>query len=204
MLCITCQNHQANDPHLFHSCVLAAIVIFLFVSFTAFLQSPSPTIPHSGDDSLQGAFDQTPAKNQPPISVVHDPPVEDPPKEEPKKEEPKKEEPKKEEPKKEEPKKESNKSGEKKLKFPQEQKTFNVPDNLVYSKDGPKPSEVVLLAASDGKGHNGGIPNLLERAIQNRQEYADLQGYNFHFINITRYDLNGAHPVSLPLIAIFR
>lgn len=180
-------------PRLINTCVLAAITIFLFISFTAFLQSPPAPVPHSGDDSLQGAFDQTPAKNQPPISVVHDPPVEDPPKEEPKKEEPKKEEPKKEEPKKDEGPK---------LRFPEGQKTFNVPDSIVYSKDGPKPSEVILLAASDGKGHNGGIPDLLEKAKQNRKEYADLHGYIFNFINITRYDLGGAHPVWAKLPAI--
>lgn len=158
-------------------------------------------IPHSGDDSLQGAFDQIPAKHEPPPSVVYDAPVDgEKPEKEEQKEAPKHEEPKVETPKKEEEKpKKQEEEPIRKLKFPEEAKTFNVPKNIVYSKDGPKPSEVVLLAASDGKGHNGGIPNLMERTLQNRKEYAEFHGYNFHFINITRYDLHGAKPVRILL-----
>lgn len=171
---------------LVNTCVLAAIVIFLFITFTAFLQSPNAPAPHPGDDSLEGALDQIPAKNQPPVSIVHDPPIEDKKQPPP----PKNGQPKKQEPKKEEP------------GFPEQQKTFNVPAGIVYDKAGPKPDQVVLLAASDGKGHNGGIPNLLENAKQNREEYANLHGYHFNFINITRYNLNGAHPVWAKLPAI--
>ena len=177
--------YSTNNPHPY-SCVLAAIVIFLFITFTAFLRSPNTPAPHPGDDSLEGAFDQIPAKNQPPVSIVHDPPVEVPA-------------PKKEQPKKQDPKKEDQKQPpqEPKLVFPEQQKTFDVPAGIVYDKAGPKPEQVVLLAASDGKGHNGGIPNLLENAKKNREEYAKLHGYHFNFIDITRYDLNGAHAVRL-------
>lgn len=183
-------------PRLVNTCVLAAIVIFLFITFTAFLQSPNAPAPHPGDDSLEGALDQIPAKNQPPVSIVHDPPVED---KQHKNEQPKKEDP----PKKEETNKEGPKRPqEPKLVFPDQKKTFDVPAGIVYDKAGPKPEQVVLLAASDGKGHNGGIPNLLENAKKNRQEYANLHGYHFSFINITRYDLKGAHPVWAKLPAI--
>lgn len=188
-------------PRLVNTCVLAAIVIFLLITFTAFLRSPNAPAPHPGDDSLEGAFDQIPAKNQPPVSIVYDPPVEElaSTKQQPKKQD----SPKNKELKNEVPKKEEQKQPQKpKLAFPQQQKTFDVPAGIVYDKAGPKPEQVVLLAASDGKGHNGGIPNLLEYAKENREEYARLHGYHFNFIDITRYDLNGAHPVWAKLPAI--
>lgn len=80
-------------------------------------------------------------------------------------------------------------------RFPEEFRTFEVPDDIVYPKDGPKPDQVVLLMASDGQGHNSQIPHLFERAVQNRKQYAELHGYHFHFINSTRYILEGIHPV---------
>ncbi|KAF8243631.1 galactosyl transferase, partial [Wilcoxina mikolae CBS 423.85] len=67
---------------------------------------------------------------------------------------------------------------------------------------GPKPNEIVLLAASDGKGHNGGIDNILADVTPNRQEYADLHGYHYLFINITKYNIGNARPVWAKLPAI--
>ncbi|KAK6544812.1 hypothetical protein TWF694_001494 [Orbilia ellipsospora] len=84
----------------------------------------------------------------------------------------------------------------------QPQQTFAVDDDLFFDPSGPKPDQVVLLMAGDGKGHNGEISNLLQLVTQNRQEYADFHGYNFHFINITKYDLHGVHPVWAKIPAI--
>ena len=67
---------------------------------------------------------------------------------------------------------------------------------------GPKPNEVVVLVASDGKGHNGGIPNILEEASANRKEYCELHGYQFQFLNITKYNIGSAHAVWAKLPAI--
>jgi hypothetical protein len=72
----------------------------------------------------------------------------------------------------------------------------------VHDPAGPKPNEIVLLAASDGKGHNGGIENILADITPNRQEYADLHGYVYQFLNISKYDIGGAHPVWAKLPAI--
>jgi len=80
--------------------------------------------------------------------------------------------------------------------------TFSVPADMVHTPDGPKPDEIVLLAASDGKGHNGGIENILEDITLNRQEYANLHGYHYQFLNISKYDIGGAHPVWAKLPAI--
>lgn len=73
---------------------------------------------------------------------------------------------------------------------------------MVHTPDGPKPDEIVLLAASDGKGHNGGIENILEDITPNRQEYADRHGYHYQFLNISKYDIGSAHPVWAKLPAI--
>jgi len=80
--------------------------------------------------------------------------------------------------------------------------TFTVSDDIVYDPSGPKPSEIVILTATDGHGHNGGINSILEATAENRQAYCKHQGYNYHFINITKYDLKGAHPVWAKLPAI--
>lgn len=80
---------------------------------------------------------------------------------------------------------------------------FNVPSDITYDPAGPRPDQIILLCASDGGGHNGGIENLVEQTKKNRQEYADLHGYKYHFLNISKYDIGGAHPVwaKLPAIA---
>lgn len=182
MPCAT-TNHRT-----FYRCLLAGACIFLFVTFFAFFDGlPSrqvgggsairPDLP----DILHGAIPQQPAKAQPPPVRVEDPPI--------KEEEKKPEDKKKEEKKKEEKKKEEKPN-------PIIRATFEVGD-VKHDADGPKPSEIVLLAASDGKGHNGGIVGLLDMAKKNRQEYADLHGYKFEFINITKYDIGNAHAVCL-------
>jgi hypothetical protein len=79
---------------------------------------------------------------------------------------------------------------------------FDVPRDLMHDPMGPKPHEIVLLAASDGNGHNGGIKNILADVTPNRQEYADLHGYHYVFINITKYDIGSARPVWAKLPAI--
>lgn len=79
---------------------------------------------------------------------------------------------------------------------------FNAPAAPETPTAGPKPNQILLLAASDGKGHNNGIPNILESTRTNRQEYADLHGYTYLFVNITKFELNGAHPVWGKLPAI--
>jgi len=73
--------------------------------------------------------------------------------------------------------------------------TFEVKEDIVYDPAGPRPDQVVLLMASDGKGHNGGIQNLMQMATENRQEFADYHGYHYHFINISKFDIGDAHPV---------
>lgn len=80
---------------------------------------------------------------------------------------------------------------------------FTIPDDIKYDPAGPRPDQIILLCASDGKGHNGGIENLFEQTQVNRQAYADLHGYTYHFINISKYDIGGSHPVwaKLPAIA---
>ena len=85
------------------------------------------------------------------------------------------------------------------LRFPEQFKTFHVPSKMVYSKDGPRPDQIVMLMASDGQGHNTLIPNLFERVKENRKQYAKLHGYHFHFINTTKYDLGEANPVGMSL-----
>jgi len=73
---------------------------------------------------------------------------------------------------------------------------------MVHTSFGPKPDEIVLLAASDGKGHNGKIENILADITLNRQEYADHHGYHYQFLNISKYDIGDAQPVWAKLPAI--
>ncbi len=80
--------------------------------------------------------------------------------------------------------------------------TFEVADDIFYDPAGPRPEQIVILTASDGGGHNGGIENIVERAMENRKAYCEYQGYINHFINISKFDLDGAHPVWKKLPAI--
>lgn len=63
----------------------------------------------------------------------------------------------------------------------------------------PKSSDVVVLTASDGGGHNSVIPNILERVLEDRQKYCDKHGYVNMWLNTSRYDIGEAHRVSLLL-----
>ncbi|KAH9839654.1 Alpha-1,2-galactosyltransferase [Teratosphaeria destructans] len=68
---------------------------------------------------------------------------------------------------------------------------------------GPKPEQVVILTATDGKGHQGEIPNLIERVTENRKSYCDHHGYTCLFLDLNSYELDGATGVwkKLPAIA---
>jgi hypothetical protein len=80
--------------------------------------------------------------------------------------------------------------------------TFTVPEDIVYDPKGPKPHEIVFVTASDGKGHNGGIEDILGHTARNRKAYCDYHGYNYHFVNISKFDLGDVHPVWKKIPAI--
>jgi hypothetical protein len=73
---------------------------------------------------------------------------------------------------------------------------------MVYSPAGPKPNQIVVVTASDGNGHNGGIEDILGQTSQNRKQYCAYHGYNYHFVNISKFDLEDAHPVWKKIPAI--
>ncbi|KAK9459498.1 galactosyl transferase GMA12/MNN10 family-domain-containing protein [Lipomyces oligophaga] len=66
----------------------------------------------------------------------------------------------------------------------------------------PKGDKIVLLTASDGRGHNAEIPHLMENVVSNRQEYCAYHGYTYEFVNITKYSKPNQHIVwsKLPII----
>lgn len=80
--------------------------------------------------------------------------------------------------------------------------TFTIPKDMVHTPDGPKPNEIVVVTASDGKGHNGGIEDILGKTAQNRKAYCAFHGYNYHFVNIAKFDMGDAHPVWKKIPAI--
>jgi hypothetical protein len=80
--------------------------------------------------------------------------------------------------------------------------TFNVPRDIVYSPAGPKPNQIVVVTASDGNGHNGGIEDILGQTASNRKQYCEYHGYNYHFVNISKFDIPNAHPVWKKIPAI--
>ncbi|TID16029.1 hypothetical protein E2P81_ATG08890 [Venturia nashicola] len=80
--------------------------------------------------------------------------------------------------------------------------TITVPKDMVHTAEGPKPDEVIVVTASDGKGHNGGIEDILGKTAENRKEYCKHHGYNYHFVNISKFDMDGAHPVWKKIPAI--
>lgn len=59
----------------------------------------------------------------------------------------------------------------------------------------PRNQDVIFLTASDGGGHNSAIPNVLERALENREEYCARHGYINLWLNTSRYDIGDAHRV---------
>ncbi|KAF2423289.1 hypothetical protein EJ08DRAFT_596244 [Tothia fuscella] len=80
--------------------------------------------------------------------------------------------------------------------------TFRVADDIVYSPAGPKPNQIVVVTATDGNGHNGGIDDIILQTSMNRKQYCAYHGYNYHFVNISQFDLEGAHPVWKKIPAI--
>lgn len=80
--------------------------------------------------------------------------------------------------------------------------TFTIPKDMVHTAEGPKPNEIVMVTASDGKGHNGGIEDILGKTAKNRKEYCAHHGYNYHFVNISKFDMGDAHPVWKKIPAI--
>ncbi|QDS70406.1 hypothetical protein FKW77_009426 [Venturia effusa] len=80
--------------------------------------------------------------------------------------------------------------------------TITIPADMVHTPEGPKPNEIILVTATDGGGHNGGIEDILGKTAKNRQAYCDYHGYNYHFVNISKFDLGDAHPVWKKIPAI--
>ncbi|KAK9387549.1 galactosyl transferase GMA12/MNN10 family-domain-containing protein [Lipomyces mesembrius] len=66
----------------------------------------------------------------------------------------------------------------------------------------PKGNKVVLLTASDGKGHNGEIENLLQMVNENREDYCAFHGYTYQFTNITQFHSDDRPPVWSKIPAI--
>ncbi|KAL5114474.1 hypothetical protein ACEQ8H_007617 [Pleosporales sp. CAS-2024a] len=56
-----------------------------------------------------------------------------------------------------------------------------------------KNSDIVVLTASDGGGHNSLIPNVLERVLEDRAQYCARHGYTHLWLNTSRYDVGKAH-----------
>lgn len=80
--------------------------------------------------------------------------------------------------------------------------TFTVPRFRRLSRLGPKPHQIVLLTAGDGRGHNEEIKNILLLTGQNRRAYCEQHGYACRFANISKYDLGSVHPVWKKIPAI--
>ncbi|KAK7202645.1 galactosyl transferase, partial [Myxozyma melibiosi] len=55
----------------------------------------------------------------------------------------------------------------------------------------PKGSKIVLLTASDGKGHNNEIKDLFRNVNENREDYCAYHNYTYQFSNITKYQKDG-------------
>ncbi|KAK9313701.1 galactosyl transferase GMA12/MNN10 family-domain-containing protein, partial [Lipomyces starkeyi] len=66
----------------------------------------------------------------------------------------------------------------------------------------PKGNKIVLLTASDGKGHNGEIENLLQMVNENREDYCAFHGYTYQFTNITKFHNDDRPPVWSKIPAI--
>ncbi|KAK9371564.1 galactosyl transferase GMA12/MNN10 family-domain-containing protein [Lipomyces chichibuensis] len=66
----------------------------------------------------------------------------------------------------------------------------------------PKGKKIVLLTATDGKGNNGAIQNLIEMVTENREEYCAYHDYAYQFINISKFHMEGRPPVWAKIPAI--
>lgn len=168
---------------------MAAVVIVILITFFNY----SGTIGSSKavakiDTELAGAVPQVPAKAPPPPHHISE-----------------------ELPKKTEEQKKKEADDKKKAEDAAKPTIFDIgfadfavdASDLTSDPDGPKPEEIVVLTASDGKGHNNGIENLMEKAQENRQAFCDYHGYIQEFINISKYNIGHYHPVwaKLPAIA---
>lgn len=78
-----------------------------------------------------------------------------------------------------------------------DQKNYKYDLGLFKEKEVVEPSgrKVMVLTASDGNGANSLIKNVMDMAEENRREYCDYHNYVYKFINISQFDLKGAHPV---------
>lgn len=85
--------------------------------------------------------------------------------------------------------------------FDATKETFDIPSSVRFDASGPRPGQFILLTAADG-GNNNGVDHMLERALQNRQEYCDAHGYICHWVDISRFDGGnyGPHWKKLPAI----
>ncbi|KAK9233860.1 galactosyl transferase GMA12/MNN10 family-domain-containing protein [Lipomyces kononenkoae] len=66
----------------------------------------------------------------------------------------------------------------------------------------PKGQQIVLLTATDGKGNNGAIENLIAMATENREEYCAYHDYIYQFLNISKHHIDGRPPVWSKIPAI--
>ncbi|KAK9467509.1 galactosyl transferase GMA12/MNN10 family-domain-containing protein [Lipomyces arxii] len=55
----------------------------------------------------------------------------------------------------------------------------------------PSGSKVVLLTATDGRGHNREIKDLFKQVTENREDYCAYHGYTYQFLNISKYHVPG-------------
>ena len=72
--------------------------------------------------------------------------------------------------------------------------SFDIPKDIYFDPAGPRPEQIVVLTATDGRGHNSAIKDIVQLAVQNRKEYCDAHGYINHFIDLSKYDMS-AHAV---------
>lgn len=59
----------------------------------------------------------------------------------------------------------------------------------------PRNRDIVILTAGDGQGHNSEVPNILDRVMQDREDYCQQHGYTHLWLNTSRYDMKDAHRV---------
>ncbi|KAK9325261.1 galactosyl transferase GMA12/MNN10 family-domain-containing protein [Lipomyces orientalis] len=55
----------------------------------------------------------------------------------------------------------------------------------------PKGNKIVVLTATDGKGHNNEINNLFDMVTENREEYCAFHDYTYQFSNISQFQREG-------------
>ena len=80
--------------------------------------------------------------------------------------------------------------------------TVTLPKKTVYDPTGGKNSEIVILTATDGKGHNDDIPNMVELVKANRDAYCKHHGYIHHFVDLSKIDMDDVPAVWKKLPAI--